>query len=241
VNVDISEQDLQAYVDGELAPGERARVEAAIAADPALARTVERERALRARLQAAFDPVLDEPVPARLRALLRDEASEAKPTGNVVDLATRRVRPTWHVPAYALAASLLVFAASLWLRPGIAPVRMQDDRLVASGPLARSLDRALASTPEPASSVAIGISFRAQDGRVCRSFAQGQALAGLACRSGDRWTIEVLSSPTEERQGDLRQAASETPPEVQAAIDARLQGEPFDAAQERAAREHGWR
>lgn len=239
--MDISEQDLQAYVDGELAPADRARVEAAIAADPALARTVERERALRLRLHAAFDPVLDEPVPPRLQALLRDEPGAAQPAHNVVDLAARRVRPAWHVPAYALAASLLVVAASLWLRPGAAPVRMQDDRLVASGALARSLDRALASAPESASSVAIGISFRATDGRVCRSFAQGHALAGLACRSGDHWTIEVMATPTEAPRGEVRQAASTTPPEVQAAIDARLQGEAFDAAQERAARDHGWR
>jgi len=240
--VDISQQDLQAYVDGELAPADAARVEAAIAADPALARQVERERALRARLRAEFDPVLDEPVPSRLQALLRDDAPapQSSKADNLVAMPTRQPRPTWQLPVYALAASLLVVSVSLWLRPVFTPVRMEDGRLVASGPLNRALNGALASAPDSASPVAIGLTFRAQDGRICRTFEQ-RAMAGLACRTHDGWTIEVISHARDAAQGDVRQAASAIPPEVQAALDARLQGEPFDAAQERAARDHGWR
>lgn len=236
----ISENELQAYVDGELAPADVARVEAAIAADPALARQLERERTLRGRLNAAFDPVLDEPLPARLTALLEDGA--AAPSGavpsKVVDLASRR-RRVWPVPAYALAASLLVLAATLWLRNTSGLVRMQGDRLVASGELARALDDALASAPRPHAPVAIGLSFRAQDGHVCRSFTRA-ALAGLACRDGDAWSIAVLSHAAS-HDGEIRQAGSALPPEVQAAIDARMQGDAFDAAQERAARAAHWR
>lgn len=252
--MDISEQDLQAYVDGELAPADVARVEAAIAADPALARQVERERALRARLRAAFDPVLDEPMPAKLRSALdrpaaTDVASAVLPSpgaeegrdGSVVDFRPRKSpRPAWQFPVYALAASLLMFAVSLWTRPLFTPVRMQDGQLVAGGTLARELDHGLASVVDSASPVAIGITFRAQDGRICRTFEQ-RAMAGLACRTGEGWTIEVLSHASSPAQGEVRQAGSALPPEVQAALDARLQGEPFDAAQERAARDHGWR
>lgn len=238
----ISEAELQAYVDGELAPADVARVEAAIAGDPLLARQVERERALRARLRASFDPVLDEPVPARLAALLQDPLArpdDARAQGaRVIDLAQRR-RVAWRAPAYALAASLLVLAASLWLRNASGPLRLQGDRLVASGELARALDDSLASVPQPHAAVAIGLSFRAQDGHVCRSFT-GNALAGLACREGNAWSIAVLSHAAP-RAGDIRQAGSATPPEVQAAIDARMQGDAFDAAQERTARAAHWR
>jgi hypothetical protein len=254
VNVDISELELQAYVDGELAPADVGRVEAAIAADPALARAVERERALRARLRAAFDPVLDEPVPEHLQSVLLPAARVEEnrvvlpsppPAGEsrgrgVVDLHPRKSqRPVWQLPVYALAASLLAVAVSLWLRPVFTPVRMQDGRLVASGPLTRELNQGLASVADAASPVAIGITFRAQDGRICRTFTQ-RAMAGLACRADEGWTIEVLSHASSAAQGEVRQAGSALPPEVQAAIDARLQGEPFDAAQERAARDHGW-
>ena len=41
--------------------------------------------------------------------------------------------------------------------------------------------------------------------------------------------------------GEYRQASSALPPAVLAEIDARLQGEPLDAAAERKARDAGWR
>jgi hypothetical protein len=263
----MTEHELQAYVDGELAPDDVARVEAAIAGDPALAAQVERERRLRAQLRAAFDPVLDEPVPARFAALLQggtDRAGDAglssaapsapeeaahgrgEPDGTVVPLRTgkaRATRPRWHTPVYALAASVTALAMSLWLRPEAGPVRMQDGEFVARGELARGLDTALASEPRGDAALAIGLSFRDGDGRVCRSFIQrGEpALAGLACREGDRWTLPVLTRAGARDEGELRQAASGVPAEVQAAVDARLEGDVFDAQDERAAREAGWR
>lgn len=283
----IGEHELQAYVDGELAPDDLARVDAAIAADPVLAAQVERERRLRVQLRAAFDPVLDEPVPARFAALLQggddvaDERAraanrEAKITrvplpapagprdsdgaedaahshrGHTGAAATvvpmrgrneRPLRPRWHAPVYALAASLAVLAVSLWLRPDGGPVQMQGGERVARGELARGLDTALASEPAGDAALAIGLSFRDDEGRVCRSFVQraGGELAGLACREGDRWTVPVLSRVGGSGEGELRQAASGIPPEVQAAIDARLDGEVFDAEAERAARDAGWR
>lgn len=245
----IDEHELQAWIDGELAPSDAARVEAAVAADPVLSARAARERRLRERLRAGFDPVLDEPVPARLAELLKGGAAgtggvDANAGDKVVPLARRTPVPRrhWGMPAYALAASLAVLAASLWLRPEAGPVRMDDGVLVASGSLERGLDEALASAPDPGADVAIGLSFRDADGRICRSFVhRSQAgLAGLACRDDGQWSLPVLARPVD-GGGELRQASSSVPPEVQAAIDARLQDEVFDAEAERQAREAGWR
>ena len=54
----ISDETLMAYADGELEPAQRAEIEAAMAADPKLAERVEQHRALRRKLNAAYDPVL---------------------------------------------------------------------------------------------------------------------------------------------------------------------------------------
>ena len=247
----IEDATLQAYVDGELPPDEAARIEAAIAAHPALADRVQRERALRQRLRAAFDPVLEEPVPSRLRALLE---ADAHADGGVRDIAAARAqraqasgdarRPRFRaMPAYALAASLLLLALTLWMRPDAALVREQDGRLVAAGVLERGLDASLASAPDARAAVAIGLTFRDAQGRICRSFAHRgtPAIAGLACRDDDAWTLPTVVEAPQHANGELRQAGAEMPPEVQAAVDARLQGEVFDARQERAARDAGWR
>ena len=61
-----SEADLQAYVDGRLAEPQRAALEAELAANPELAQQLEAYRAHSEALRAAFQPVLEEPIPMRL-------------------------------------------------------------------------------------------------------------------------------------------------------------------------------
>jgi len=64
--VPLSDADLHAYADGQLAPERVASVEAALRDDPALAATVAAVRAQSAALRDALDPMLAEPIPARL-------------------------------------------------------------------------------------------------------------------------------------------------------------------------------
>ena len=243
----ISDHDIQAYVDGELAPDDAARIEAAVASDVMVAARVEREKRLRAQLRGAYDPVLAEQVPDRFRTLLAldDDATPSglRGAGNVVKMQPRSpgISPRWRTPVFAIAASVAALAVSLWMRPG-ADVRMQDGVLVAHGALARDLDGVLASAPDTQASTSIGLTFRDTTGRVCRSFTRADMqIAGLACRDGDRWALPLVSRAEAQEKGEFRQASSAVPPEVQAAIDSRLQGDVFDAAQERTARDAGWR
>lgn len=62
----ISEDDLHAFADGQLAPARLTQVEDWLAMNPEYRRQVEDWRALSARLHCAYDRVLDEPIPARL-------------------------------------------------------------------------------------------------------------------------------------------------------------------------------
>lgn len=249
----IDDDTLQAYVDGELDASGAARIEAALAHDDVLARRVERARAVRAQLRAAFDPVLDEPVPARLSALLQPSSAQSAtpatspvmPAGGHGATRRRTAHRRWFVPGAALAASVALLAVALWWwQPGGELVRMQGGQSFAAGALTHALDEALASEPDAHAPIAIGLSFRSSDGRICRTFVlhTPPARAGLACHSDTGWMLPVLSAMAPpEGGGELRQAASALPPEVQAAVDARLRGNVFDARQERAARDAGWR
>lgn len=245
--MNITDHEIQAYVDGELAPEDAARLEAAIAADVMVAARVEREKRLRASLRGAYEPVLAEPVPDRLRTLLAGpaEGATARADDRVVELRQRRPERArrWSVPAMALAASIAVVAivAGGGLRPpGRSDLRLDGGRLLAHGSLAEALEGALASEPVPGAPVRVGLTFRDARGRICRSFEHVPAAqAGLACRDGERWRIEVLATGADDG-GELRQASG-LPPELQAAVDGRLSDGPFDAARERSARDAGWR
>lgn len=63
----LDEERLQAYVDDRLDPEARAETEARLAADPQLAKRAAAYIRQRKALHETFDPVLDEPLPARLR------------------------------------------------------------------------------------------------------------------------------------------------------------------------------
>lgn len=235
---------LMAYADGQLQGEQAARVQAAIAADPALAAAVARHRALATQLRQAYAPVLDEPVPDRLQALAAApppaslaQAREAKAAPRAP--AGRRGPGAW----LAMAAMLLLgLAVGLLMgRPAQGPIGADaDGGLLAQGGLAQALQTQLAS--EPATDVVIGLSFRDDQGQWCRSFRidDASALAGLACRASDgRWHVPVLATAVPE-DGELARAGAAIPPAVLAAIDDRLGDEPLDAAQERAARDAGW-
>ena len=240
----IDDATLQAYVDGALDAAARACVEAALAQDAALARRVQHLQALSAQLRATFDPVLDEPVPTHLSAMLQPRTTPTTLAGSRRAHVTRHRRPRrWLLPGAALAASVALLAAGLWWHAGNGLIRMQNGEPYAAGVLVHALDQSLASEPDAQAPVAIGLSFRAADGHICRTFTirTPPSRAGLACHAAAGWTLPVIG-PVPPAAGDgLRQAASDLPPAVQAAIDARLRGNVFDAQQERAARAAGWR
>jgi len=239
----FSDEMLMAYADGELDLVARAEIEAAMAQDPAIARVVERHRAIAGKLRAAYDSVLEEPVPAGLTALAADPEN-----ARVVELAAargaRRVAVVrWQLPAWAaIAASVLagLFVGLLLFRTSSAPYEMTNRGLIARGELAEGLAGQLASAPGR-SNVHIGVSFRNRDGDYCRSFTyEHQApLAGLACRHGEDWKVRVLAEAPSSA-GELRTAAS-MPMAVLQAVDASIAGEPLDAAAEEKARDAGWR
>jgi hypothetical protein len=232
----IDDEMLMAYADGELSGAEKAAVEAAIAADPALGEQVARHRALRGTLAGAFAPVLDEALPPGLAAV--------GGTSNVVDLAgVRQARRRSLILRWgSLAAALAIGVIGGYLATGPrGMVATSGGALVARGALAQALETRLAAQ-EPsdgASPVRIGLTFRDGSGAFCRSFtaARPGAVSGIACRSGGEWRLRMTVAAAPET-GGYRQAGSGAA--VAEAVEAMIDGVPLDAAAEAAARDAGW-
>jgi anti-sigma factor RsiW len=110
-----SEAELNAYVDGELGPEAQAALERHLAGDAEDARRIGDYRAIGEGLHALYDPVLSEPVPARLVA------------------AVDRQRPRPLVWAMRMAAALLLMvagAAGGWLLRPLLPGEYDQPNLV---------------------------------------------------------------------------------------------------------------
>ena len=208
---------LMAYADGELDPLAAKRVERAIAADPALAAKVAAQRALRARLGAAFAPVADAPVPDRLAAML---------TPDVLPLLPRPVpaRQRW-MQAAALAATL-VLGIAVGNQMRSPPVTMARGR--AHGIRNARTRAGYAARRELAGETHMLASFRDRSGAWCRVFTT-PSLGGIACRERGDWILRRTRSPDRRQAADYRQAGS-----ADAALMAEAQdmmaGDPLDAA-----------
>jgi hypothetical protein len=230
------EEEFFAWLDGELSGEVAERVAARVAATPELAARAEQHRRLAVGLRGAFDDVMSADVPP-----------PKMQSGEVIDLreaATRRnARRGWPAASQlaAMAASLLIGVIAgemLFSDHPETSVAVENGKLVAAGGLSSALDTQLASAPSR-EGTRIGLTFRDSAGNICRSFADA-ASSGLACRDGSSWKLRGLFPASEGQAGDYRMAAG-SDPRLAALVEETMTGEPFDAEQEQAVRDSGWR
>lgn len=250
--MNVSDATLMAFADGALDPAQGAQVEAALAADAALRQRVATMRLQRARLVAAFDAVLEEPVPDRLASLLRQPPVAVLPSqgAHAINLADARAererRRARYAPSWAqwggMAASLVLGVLLGTQFSGTvveSDMGMKQGQLVASGPIAHALASQLASEPPAGASVAVQLSFLDKSGNYCRTFSTA-SMAGLACQHKGQWAVQNLAALDAQPGGEMRQAATALPRSVLETIDQSMVGGALDASGERAARDRGW-
>ena len=227
----ISREELAAWADGELGGARAEEIEAAVAADPALATCIAAHHALKERLASHFAPILEEPLPERFTRTLA-------PHAEVLDFAAARERPqqgrslprwTW-IAAPALAASLTL---------AVFVPRGESDADYAAGQLANVLDSQLVSTQPGDAPTRILLSFRDQGGAYCRAFA-GAERSGIACRDATGWRLRALGRGQAGARSQYRQAGSDSAAVLAAAQDLAA-GPALGSDEEEVAMARGWR
>ncbi|MDP9083704.1 MAG: hypothetical protein M3N50_08060 [Pseudomonadota bacterium] len=253
--MNISDETLMAYADGELDASARAAVEAAMRANPQIERRIAQHRALRERICAAYAAELSNPVPEELLATM--EAASHGRSGNVLNLAAARrqdtrksartpARSPW-LPLASMAASVLVGVAVGYFmsQQTQAPLmRIADGRFVARGQLANVLSNQVVADQRAGSAIMIGVSFVAKSGDYCRTFALSGTVSasGLACRHGPQWLIQALDQGPRAvgDQTEYRTASSPMTALILKSVEDQIVGEALDQASEEAARNSGW-
>jgi anti-sigma factor RsiW len=116
----LSDQDLHAFIDGEVDPARAVEIAAMIERSPEIARRVERFRADKTLLMEVYGPLIAEPLPPALVGLCEVSAPRRRPTPRLG-------------LSLALAALLILVIAGLGLRGRLTP-----DDLVEAAVAARS-------------------------------------------------------------------------------------------------------
>src|SRR5262245_34466908 len=200
--MNVSDETLMAFADGALAPEETARVTAAVDADPALARKLDRIRRSSNALKQAFAGQLDIETPQHLQDMLKAAQQRG---ANIISFPRSLRRPAAWITAAAACAALAFFAGRTSLGGGAMMVADARGGLVARGELDRALDRQSSGAEEDAR-VGIAMSFPKEGGGYCRVF-RTQTASGLACGEGGDWRIEALSTDATAPAGSGYQVA----------------------------------
>lgn len=247
----ITDQLLMAYVDGELSPDLAALILSRLETEPDLLERLEQHQRLRRELSAAYGPVMGEPLPPSLAALLAREGAQAPPSPAIAQFrlpgpeqgsAFSRFGGAWPLLA-AAAAAVFGVGLSEARHAGDPLARSGDGRIVASGPLARSLEHSLAGDAA-GSGAKIMASFEDRSGRYCRVFdaAAGGHENGVACKSDGRWLVVALADgPGAEPSSGYRQASSPLAASIATAVDELQASSALTPEQERQARTRQWR
>ena len=244
----FDDETLMRRVDGELSPERAAAVDAAAAGDADLTARLALLRRTRSVAGEAFALAAD-PRDADLARLIAGGAgAPVRSGGGWLDGVRQAFAPRHAAIWGGLATACFVVGLGVGVvgdglsgggpAPGFA---VGADGAIADAGLVRVLDQRLAADGADAEGRAIGLTFKDDQGRWCRTFQAGEAgVAGLACRADDRWTMQALA-PFHSGTTEVRTASSETPAVVLAAVDATMAGETLSAADETRARAGGWK
>ncbi|MCU0984915.1 MAG: hypothetical protein MUC89_08225 [Acetobacteraceae bacterium] len=234
----VTDEMLVALADGELPPEEARRLEAAVAADPALAARLDALAAAGHAARRAFEDVAAEPVPDRLvAAVLAADATAATALPSAANAPGRR--RAWP----AIAASLVL---GLALGHLTAPLSDRGDTRLAALPpgiIAALMTGASGDRVETRGVPAVTVlsTHRLADGTICRGIdiAGGEPASALACRDGGSWRLVALVTRRAEA-GTAYRPASGLDPALQEVLDARGAGPALTEAEEAALRARGW-
>lgn len=242
---------LMRFADGELDADEMADIEKAMETDDDLVARVAMFIGTKAEAQAALKPLLDEPVPEKLKAAVegmvaakRAEDAKAKAVGSatVVPFEARKAQtqPTtrqWALPLAASIAAVIGGLAGYWAAGGSMP---QPGGMSVAGVVEPAIREALETVPA-GQEVALAAggrlraiaTFRDEAQNVCREFeldsADRSTVVSVACNSNGEWRVSFAVAAPGGTDGYAPASSTE-------ALDAYLQaiqaGEPLSAEEE---------
>ncbi len=242
-----TDEQLSAFLDGELSPADTEALARDMESDPQLATRTEQLGAANSVFVASAAQIDAVPVSAKLKA-----AMETPPSAKVIAFRQRSVR-AFLVEHRAIAASLLC-AATVWgAVSSVAPQRVSDPFasgpdgvILASAPLYQILETGRTGEARPVSGGVTAtpqFTFASADGQFCRQVALNSSVsssAAILCRDTGGWRPQVIAFGLPKFSPDYQTASADRSPALEAFLDARMSGAPMTAEEEGRLFESNW-
>lgn len=231
-----SDEQLSAFLDGQLATNETEALSRDIERDKELAARLERLSGVNAAYVAAIGAIDHEPVSPGLRAAM------TPPPATVLRFRRKKIGAfvmEHRAIAAALVCAVVVWGVSSSVKPPIDASPDAGGYIPASSPLHRVLDDTPSSVAvELASGLSATprLSFETAYGDICRQYrvdsGDGRNDA-IACRKDGRWRVELsVFGPPGSGGGDYQTASGPAADLLDRFIDGAIVGAPFDVSEE---------
>ena len=260
----LSDEKLMAFVDEELSAEEAQQIKREVEANAEYQAKVDQFKQTKALLGNAYEQILQEPIPQKLLDMLSN--SGRGETDNQIDkIINLNERRSAKSSTFAKPLQQVAIAASVALMiGGFAGYQLGSDAtdlthqlaradagfMVAGNPLYEALESVPSNTVYRTATegdiIKPIMSFKATDNRFCREFeinSDSSISVGVACRSGNKWQVEVLLAAGQRVVGDVnyQPASGYSEAALNAVLDNMWNGDAFDIEQERNLIDNGWR
>jgi negative regulator of sigma E activity len=261
---DATLEQLNAYLDGEMADGARSSFEERLAREPDLRALLNQMQTLDTQMTSGLgEPPQASPSEALMAAVRSFSAAQAAEapfeTAKVVDFTPRQgpapaANDTWRIP-FAAAIALCVGAGGMWLvqqQPGqpvqMAAVALSDGVVVPTSALHAALEETQSGSvlASAVAKVRPVLSFASKDGRFCREFeaigANG-SVVGVACKGDTGWKMEVMLSAAPHSPDEMQYAPASgfNAKALDDVVSQLMDGESLTPSAEKSAKDQGWR
>jgi hypothetical protein len=268
----LTDETLMRYADGMLDRSEAEQIEQLLALTPRLLGRLQVFRITGSNLRDLFADYMNAPIPARFRELLSQpdpKPGRFRLSTLASQLHSRCFLPERRYGALStlavMAAIVVVVAGAIgigWMLRGVTIgvdtnldglVQIQGTRLVAERPLQSTLERLPSGARVPVFlggkefHLEVKTTFRDGAGDYCREYeiaaAYSPRYAGLACRRGIHWTVEMhaLMPSFHSASGQTIPAGGNANLDMDTFVSALIAGDPLSAEQEAALLSTGWR
>ena len=258
----ITDEQLSAYIDGELSDSEADIIRVALQNDKKTFARCERLRKPDRLIAAAYGQIDNEPMPAPLTAMLESgsrqfsERREKKRSGWNFGTRMDMVRPAnilhqWSMPI-AAAALITIAIGTIFVSftRSPAPTSLLASTFEQGAPIYDVLETGPSAVvvrldSSEGSSVMPVLSFKTKDQGFCREFIvveNRRRNRGVACREDKGWAVLLLASAGVEPSQNSYQTATEvTEASFEKAINELMVGEPLNSEEELMLMRDGWR
>lgn len=252
--MNINDEHISAFLDGELEAHEMAAMRAVIAEDEAVAARIEAFAAVDASLKQRYSAIDDRPMPEGLMAMIQAAGAtthakvSAKPTAQVIEL-SRWQRTKQQVQEHFAVAASVALMLGVGLGYFASPFATQPSTLESKGwqHVAQHLNDAPSGELRELGSgaaIKVQLSFKGQDGALCRQYYQQsadatQASDNVACNYGGQWQLTARVPTAIKQQGTYATASKSAA--IDRVLDSIMADSPMSFEQEQRAIAKQWR